>query len=79
MHVAASKPENAEQIAEHIVRQNYATSAHPIRVIVDPMVGNGQRHVYRWDGHTLAADTSQDGLPPRAHRPDADGGEASPH
>jgi hypothetical protein len=79
VHVGAAKPENAEEIAYHIVRQNFGTSALPIRVIVDPMVGRGDRRVYRWDGRTLAADTSTADLPPRASRPDADGAEAAPH
>ena len=79
VHVAAARPEHAEDIAYHIVRQNFATSARPIRVIVDPMVGEGQRHVYRWDGQQLAPDTSTEGLPPVAHRPDADGAQAAPH
>jgi hypothetical protein len=79
VHVAAAHPEYAEEIAYHIVRQNFASSAAPIRVIVDPMVGEGERRVYRWDGQHLAEDTSPDGLPPRVHRPDADGAEASPH
>ena len=79
VHVAASQPQHAEGIAEHIVRQNLSLSPRTIRVVVDPMVGDGERHVYRWNGGALAVDTSQEGLPPRAHRPDADGGEASPH
>ena len=79
VHVAASHPEHAEAIAHKIVRQNYATSATPIRVIVDPMVGDGERRVYRWDGHALNVDASTADLPPRASRPDADGAEAAPH
>jgi hypothetical protein len=65
VHVAASHPEHAEAIARHIVRQNYATSATAIRVIVDPASGEGDRHVYRWDGRALTADTDASGLPPR--------------
>lgn len=79
VHVGAAQPEHAEDIAYHIVRQNFATSAVPIRVVVDPMVGEGERRVYRWDGRALHVDTSTAGLPPRAARPDADGAEASPH
>ena len=79
VHVAASHPEHAERIASKIVRQNYATSATPIRVVVDPMVGDAERRVYRWDGQALAVDTAAAGLPARAHRPDADGADASPH
>lgn len=79
VHVAASHPEHVEDIAHKIVRQNYATAAVPIRIVIDPMVGEAERRVYRWDGRSLAADASQEGLPPRAHRPDADGGEAAPH
>lgn len=79
VHVAASHPEHAEAIADKIVRQNYATSAAPIRVIVDPMVGDAERRVYRWDGQGLKVDTSTADLPPRASRPDADGAEAAPH
>jgi hypothetical protein len=79
VHVAASQPQHAQGIAEHIVRQNLALSPPTIRVVVDPMVGDGERHVYRWDGRSLAVDPSQEGLPPRAHRPEADGAEASPH
>lgn len=79
VHVAASHPEHAEVIANKIVRQNYATSAAPIRVIVDPMVGDAERRVYRWNGQGLQVDTSTADLPPRASRPDADGAEAAPH
>ena len=49
VHVSASRPENAERIAQHVVRQNYAASADSIRVVVDPMTGDGERRVYRWD------------------------------
>ena len=79
VHVSASVPEQAESIAAHIVRQNYATSARPIRIIVDPASGAGERRVYRWDGHALAADTSGEGLParPPSHSPEATA--AAPH
>lgn len=79
VHVGAARPEHAEDVAYHIVRQNFATSAVPIRVIVDPMASEGQRRVYRWDGRRLDVDTSTEGLPPRASRPDAHGAEAAPH
>lgn len=64
VHVAAAHPEHAESIARRIVRQNYATSARPIRVIVDDASGSGDRRVYRWDGGEVSVDTSTDGLPP---------------
>ena len=58
IHVAAHRPDHAEEIARHIVRQNYATSPHGLRIVVDP-THDGARHVFRWDGKTLQADASK--------------------
>ena len=66
VHVAAHQPEHAEQIARQIVRQNYAASVDAVRVVIDPASGDGERHVYRWDGQSLQVDASTEGLPPRA-------------
>ena len=67
VHVAAHRPDHAEEIARHIVRQNYATSPHGLRIVVDP-THDGARHVFRWDGKTLQADASTEGLPPAPTR-----------
>ncbi|BCS33652.1 hypothetical protein TBR22_A28790 [Luteitalea sp. TBR-22] len=66
VHVTASYPEHAETIAQKIVRQNFPTSARPIRVVIDPTDAQGQRRVFRWDGVSLTPDTAPEGLPPRA-------------
>ena len=65
VHVAAARPENADKIARHIVAQMAPLSVAPIRIVVDPASGDGDRHVYRWDGHSLSADHDTSGLPPR--------------
>ena len=78
VHVAAHRPEHAEEIARHIVRQNYAASPPSLRVVVDP-TGEGTRRVFRWDGHALHADSSAQGLPPPPSRGAAHGGPAAAH
>jgi len=65
VHVAAAYPERAEAIARHVVAQNAPMSVAPIRIIVDPSSGEGERHVYRWDGRALTIDHDASGLPPR--------------
>ena len=75
VHVAAANPQHAEGIARHVVAQNVAMSVAPIRIVVDPASGNGDRHVYRWDGKALTVDTDASGLPPRAASPPAAHGE----
>jgi hypothetical protein len=74
VHVAAARPERAEDIARHIVGQNVAASVVPIRVVVDPSSGSGDRRVFRWDGKTLSLDSDATGLPaPATSAPAAHG------
>ncbi|HTV01559.1 MAG TPA: hypothetical protein VMF13_13505, partial [Luteitalea sp.] len=63
VHVVAHRPDHAEEIARHIVRQNYATGASGLRIVVDP-THDGSRQVFRWDGKALQPDHSAEGLPP---------------
>ena len=65
VHVAAARPAHADGIAQHIVAQMAPLSVAPIRIVVDPASGNGDRRVYRWDGRSLSADHDASGLPPR--------------
>ena len=68
VHLAAAYPDQAEAIARHVVAQNRPMSIAPIRIVVDPSSGEGERHVYRWDGTTLSVDHDASGLPPRPSR-----------
>ncbi len=77
VHVAASQPEHAEQIARQIVRQNYSSSTVSLRVVVDPASGEGERTVYRWDGRALQVDASTEGLPPRPAPAESHTGDAA--
>lgn len=70
VHVLALRPEHGEDIAYHIVRQNFATSAVPIHVIVDPASGRGERQVFLWDGQRLTSGAQAPAdAPPRAATP----------